>query len=245
MGDEELQDAIRNWLDHPTAVDLLKLLLIAMRLGRDLPKLIAELGLSDIAAILRSLGVPEELIAELEEAIAEYNVNIGTSRWNLKAAQKLADAINKIKEILRRVPGVTIDLLKRLGILNVSLFGVGEAGAVSLAGPLAILGGLLAAVPKEATIEWDWVGWWRDPCEDRFGDLSEDYANHHAERRNFPGAATRRTVSRLLGNATSISDQCDRFLEKCPASRRAGAVRQIKAKALEWITEYLDWLGSH
>jgi len=47
----------------------------------------------------------------------------------------------------------------------------------------------------------------------------------------------------LLGKASALINECDRFLIKCPNSKGAQAVRQIRANADKVRDECLDWLG--
>jgi len=113
--------------------------------------------------------------------------------------------------------------------------------------PLVLLlgGGLLLPASKLGKIEWDWGGWWRDPCEDNFSNLTDDYTTHDVARGEFPTGASRQSVMNLLGQASSLINECDEWLQHCPNSKRAATVRKMREKAEKARDEYLDWLAKH
>ncbi len=246
--DEEFQAALRAWQESQTPENFWKLLVLAMRLGMDLPALIEKIGLSgltNMAKLLRALGVPEEYIGPLEEAIRQYNLNVERARWSRQAAKELAEAINKIKEILGRARGITFDLLKRLGLLEVSLYGVAEAAGVLASGPLALLGGLLLAVPKDATLGWDWSGWWRDPCAELLQEINDAYAEESTLHNTFGASPSRHNAMEGLTQVGHLLALCARYRRECAGKDPTDLVSLVQQILEQHRDEYLAYLATH
>ena len=241
MSDEEINRLIREWNSTQDPMILLQLLLLLIRSGLDVGAVLEQLGLTSAGSILRALGLSEEVIAALEKAILDYNLSGGTTAGQIL---RRAAAINKIKEILGKVPQLSIDILKRIGILEVSFIGVAEAGGIVLSGPMAILGGLLLPATKwyGGLPEIDLGGWWRDPCDELFSRISEAYADHMQERGNFPTGFTSGSpsVMHLLSSAGHITTLCGKFLKDCPLHKRTTSIQFINQKMSGYAAEYYD-----
>jgi hypothetical protein len=129
--------------------------------------------------------------------------------------------------------------------------GAGAGGTLAAIGtallPLVLLltGGLMLPASKLGTVGWDWQGWWRDPCEDHFAELSDDFIKYTGESASFPSGATRQSTGDLLGQARALINECTTYLRNCPNGKRAQSVRHVLANAEKGRDQYLDWLATH
>lgn len=117
---DPISEAWRKFLENPGDDMILeKLIAVLARAGLAIGRW------EELEAFLTKFGVSEELIAELRRLLQIYDLYkdspIGVGR------KKLADAINAIKELLRRSPGLlkrVLDALARRNLLPRSIPGI-------------------------------------------------------------------------------------------------------------------------
>jgi len=133
-------------------------------------------------------------------------------------------------------------LLKQL--LQFSGSGVAEAAGVVLSGPLAILGGLLIAVPKRATLGWDWGGWWRDPCAKLLAEINDAFADETQTHSAFEGSPSRGGAMQGLTNAGHVMNLCARYRRDCPQHDGSALVAAVQQTEESRRDQYLDYLAT-